>query len=227
MQSISLAGMGNAVLLPSGTIVIFGLQPNAGGVIAVPAAILNQLGDNDVSIVLFAQGLAIGSTLTGTISYHPPVAAAEGVFIQTFGASGVAVSPNLVLTGTSGDDLLVGDVGNDNLSPLGGNNVLTGGAGADVFHFANILGATNRITDFQPGVDRIDLSAIDAKTTVAGDDVFTFVGSQPFSGAAGELRIEVSNGETILSGDTNGDGTADFNIIFAGQPLLAPTDFIL
>ena len=64
------------------------------------------------------------------------------------------------------------------------------------------------------------------EVTGAYDHAFwqTAIGVTPL---AGELRIEVSNGETILSGDTNGDHIADFNIIFASQPLLAPTDFIL
>lgn len=71
------------------------------------------------------------------------------------------------LTGGAGADLLSGGAGNDVLSGGGeadilvdglGRDTLTGGAGADLF----VLGrdsAEDRITDFEPGQDRIDLTS--------------------------------------------------------------------
>ena len=68
--------------------------------------------------------------------------------------------------GTGWDDLIVGGAGNDTLSGSGGDDVLmdgagqdrmTGGAGADIFVLAKD-GATDTITDFTPGQDRLDLS---------------------------------------------------------------------
>ena len=56
--------------------------------------------------------------------------------------------------------------------------------------------------------DRIDLSRIDASSTMVGDQAFNFVGSARFTGTAGELRY--ASGE--LQGDVNGDGSADFRI---------------
>ena len=69
------------------------------------------------------------------------------------------------LTGTAGHDLLMGRAGNDTLVGGAGDDVLiagaginrlTGGAGADIFVLAP-GGQQSLITDFQPGIDRIDL----------------------------------------------------------------------
>jgi len=69
-------------------------------------------------------------------------------------------------TGSSKDDLIMGNAGNDNLSGGGGDDrivsgggadTMTGGAGADVF----VFGATSHdllVTDFALHQDRIDLS---------------------------------------------------------------------
>jgi len=69
--------------------------------------------------------------------------------------------------GTGWDDLIVGGAGSDRLNGVGGEDVLmdgagsdtlTGGAGADIFVLA-ADGASDTITDFTPGQDRLDLSA--------------------------------------------------------------------
>jgi len=62
------------------------------------------------------------------------------------------------LNGGSGNDLVLGGTGNDDLSDGWGIDTLTGGAGGDLF-ILTADGATDTITDFTPGTDRIDLSA--------------------------------------------------------------------
>lgn len=78
------------------------------------------------------------------------------------------------VVGSLGDDRIFGDElgndisgagGDDVISGAGGNDVLSGGAGADVFVFANNDGfgadffhGQDVITDFEIGVDMIDLS---------------------------------------------------------------------
>src|SRR4029077_10368560 len=121
-----------------------------------------------------------------------------------------------------------------------GRDVLTGGADGDTFRFLALsdsgkTGATrDLITDFTqgaPGVsDVIDLSTIDAKTGAGnpGDDDFTFIGVSNFSGVKGQLRESFSGGNTIISGDVNGDGKADFSIALKGHFLLTGAgDFVL
>jgi len=61
------------------------------------------------------------------------------------------------LSGASGGDDLFGGDGNDTLNGGGGNDDLNGGTGADVF-VANLGFRTDRIQDFEDGIDVIDFS---------------------------------------------------------------------
>ncbi|MEL6583755.1 MAG: hypothetical protein AAFQ36_07965 [Pseudomonadota bacterium] len=64
-----------------------------------------------------------------------------------------------VLDGKGGADKLKGNDGDDQLFDGKGRDKLTGGEGADLFIF-DADKATDKILDFEPGIDRIDLSAI-------------------------------------------------------------------
>ncbi|WP_136635910.1 calcium-binding protein [Pseudooceanicola onchidii] len=63
-----------------------------------------------------------------------------------------------LIWGNAGDDILTGGAGADIIAGGAGQDVLTGGDGADVFVFSADTGM-DRVTDFQLGVDRIDVSA--------------------------------------------------------------------
>lgn len=80
----------------------------------------------------------------------------------------------------AGDDRLFGNVLGNRLSGGPGNDVLTGGAGADVFVFGADFGH-DRVTDFQPGVDRVTLvgetAAADIDWTSTGGDLVGRIGS--------------------------------------------------
>ena len=137
------------------------------------------------------------------------------------------------LNGGSGRDFLYGDSGNDRLQGGAGTDDLYGGSGADRFIFANgDFGGMTRSTadligDFSHTEgDKIDLRQVDA-ITGGLDDAFTFIGNQAFSGVAGQLRYFVSNGDTFVQGDTNGDGQPDFLIYLAGSHSMVATDFLL
>lgn len=119
---------------------------------------------------------------------------------------------NDTLNGGAGNDSLNGAAGNDVLDGGAGRDGLTGGAGADLFVFGSatdsVFSAMDWINDFNSAEgDRIDLSGVDA---IAGgaDDAFTWVSS--FSGTAGELMMTANAYGTIVAGDTDGDGAADF-----------------
>lgn len=65
-----------------------------------------------------------------------------------------------VLTGDGGDDRLDGRGGNDRLAGGEGADRLAGGGGGDIFVFApQGAAATDRVTDFARGEDRLDVSA--------------------------------------------------------------------
>ncbi len=128
---------------------------------------------------------------------------------------------NDTLTGATGNDKLLGDNGDDILVGGQGADTLTGGAGNDVFKFQSldevatpqspIYYAFNQdsITDFSIG-DKIDVSGIDAVSNEAGNQAFTYINVNAFSGVEGELRFDFS--ASSLSGDIDGDAEADFSI---------------
>lgn len=166
--------------------------------------------------------------------------------------NGNAVGNQLV--GGAGDDTLLGNGGNDILIGGGGRDVLTGGAdndilngglgmdkltgglGADTFTFETIADMAGKtatscdvIADFNRGQkDIINLALIDADTTTPGvDDPFTFIGTAGFHHVAGELRMMASASNTMLLGDVDGDGSADFALLLIGNVALKATDFVL
>ena len=134
-----------------------------------------------------------------------------------------------VITGLDGNDSLVGGSGTDTLVGGGGDDSLTGGASGDHFVFADVVGGVgvDTIMDFSHvQLDKIDLSGIDANTTLGGDQAFTFIGASAFHGVAGELRFVVAGGNTTVLGDTNGDGVADFTLNLNAVTTLVSGDFI-
>ena len=109
-----------------------------------------------------------------------------------------------ILTGNSAANVLSGGDGDDTIHGGGGADMLTGGIGNDTFTFSDISdslpGSAATITDFTSNSgegtdDQIDLSAIDADTSVGGDQAFAWAGFTP---AANSLW---------LTGVDNGDGS--------------------
>jgi Ca2+-binding RTX toxin-like protein len=134
------------------------------------------------------------------------------------------------------DDTIIGSRNNDFLQGNGGSDTLTGGDGADIFRYLatsdSTSGAADRILDFTPGTDKIDLSRIDANSHSAGDQAFSWIGANAFTGSgaasAGELRAFQSGQSWFVEGDTDGDGDADLliDLILAGPTPLGAGDFL-
>lgn len=109
------------------------------------------------------------------------------------------------LEGGTGDDVLDGGAGDDILSGGAGFDVLTGGFGNDRFVFDAVRAAYDRVTDFEPGRDRIDLSAL--------------LGGQPVTVASFAQYVRITPlGPTELTGflavDVDGpSGPAGFEIL--------------
>ena len=140
------------------------------------------------------------------------------------------------LRGENGTDYLFGDGGQDTLDGGAGRDWLEGGAGSDMFLFANHKHtkgkSADRITDWDAGgaADKIDLSAIDAATGALrnlGDQAFRWIGDFEFSNFKGELRYGHAGSRTIIEGDRDGDGAADFEIVLGGLHDLTYDDFVL
>jgi Ca2+-binding RTX toxin-like protein len=176
--------------------------------------------------------------------------AGEGTDTVQSGQTSLSLAANLenaVLLGSQGLSL-TGNAANNHLTGNGGNNlivggegadVLGGGAGKDVFDYNALVdsgingSARDVITDFAAGKDRIDLSAIDASTMRAGNNSFSFIGKSAFHHKAGELRYwqhdetGTAHDWTIVAGDVNGDGAADFAINMKGIVVLSAVEFVL
>ena len=131
------------------------------------------------------------------------------------------------LSGGSNDDMLEGGFGDDRLIGDVGKDQMRGGRDRDLFVFnesADSLAGKRRdvMIDFRWRKDQLDLKSIDA-IPGGGDSAFAFLGSNPFSGVAGELRYQ----DGILSADLDGDRRADFQVQLLGQPVLKATSLIL
>jgi Ca2+-binding RTX toxin-like protein len=135
------------------------------------------------------------------------------------------------IRGDAGDDLLFGGYGDDLLVGGAGADTLVGGDGADVFRLgigdSGTGAAADLIADFAQGQDRVDLFALDADLLTPGNQAFSFIDGDAFSGAAGELRFEYDGTYTWLQGDLDGDSVADFEVRFTGDVTLLSSDFIL
>jgi Ca2+-binding RTX toxin-like protein len=148
-------------------------------------------------------------------------------------------------TGSNLDDVLTGNSQDNVLNGAGGNDVLTGGAGHDRFVFrdqsdspavpitAQLIENLDRITDFTPGQDHIDLRGLANET--AGHAPLSFHGGA-FSGEAGEIvESFMSNGTSagtgfLVAADLDGDRHPDFEIfVNVTEPHvpLVESDFIL
>ena len=155
------------------------------------------------------------------------------------------------LYGGIGDDILEGGNGDDRMFPGIGNDQLTGGAGADQFAYTPLYWTDQTdgitlITDFQSGVDKIDLTRLDANETTApgvikgkntpGNEAFIVV--QSTDGVTpGHLVIStgvdgLGRPITIVTGYTNSDPGADLEIHLlgvseSGAAIVGPQDFWL
>lgn len=145
-----------------------------------------------------------------------------------------------LVDGGAGNDILSGGVGNDKLYGRAGIDTLTGNSGHDTFVFASIndskVGTADSITDFSStsgagaADDTIDLSAIDADSSTAGNQAFAYSTFTPTAHSAwiGSASSDGAGGiNWVLFADVNGDTTPDFELHFhtAGSSF-SPDDIV-
>jgi serralysin len=158
----------------------------------------------------------------------------EDVFGSYYDDTIIGNSSANTFIGFDGIDTLFGGDGQDILYGGKGQDTLTGGADADTFGFfaADTIGEPpDYIMDFsQADGDVIDLhqfeSSIEPQWYIETQS-FSFISTAEFSGTAWQLRYEQVSGDTIISGDTDGDGQSDFAIHCIGMIDFNANDFLL
>jgi VCBS repeat-containing protein len=133
---------------------------------------------------------------------------------------------NFISGYADGDNTINGGNGNDTINGGAGTDVISGGAGADIFTFLftqSTATATDRITDFEIGVDKLDIftpagvaatptsfsRALDDSTSV---DLSSLVNGVYTGGlAAGAAAVVVSTGSIAGTYVVIDDGVAGFN----------------
>jgi RTX calcium-binding nonapeptide repeat (4 copies) len=207
---------------------------------------LSTLDDGRV-VLAFTNGPADPNTAVTTLDYvifDPREATING---SATADTIVGRKDASIINGLAGADHLIGMSLNDKLNGGDGEDILTGGKGKDTltgglnndtFDFNSTLetrvGQGDLIKDYRAAadLDHIDLKDIDAKVGGA-DNKFVFVGTQAFHHSAGELHYVKHNNAgtahdtTVIEGDVNGNGTADFQIVLSGLHNLKAGDFIL
>lgn len=208
-----------------------------GGTDRVDATASFKLPDNVENLYLVggyvAGGLKIkgtGNDLANVIvgSSYDNVLSGEGGNDTLRGYSG-----SDTLNGGDGNDTLEGGEGSDRLYGNAGADQLRGGDSCDQFIYTKLSDSTvaalgrDTIVDFNGIYDRVNLKAIDANTQLSGNQAFTFINEDGFSGQAGQLRSYKTGHDYVVEGDVNGDKVADFAILLEHQYSIDVYDFIL
>jgi Ca2+-binding RTX toxin-like protein len=160
---------------------------------------LNKPVDNKIANSFF-ESFSVGNLAT-----------AENVTVTNTTYTKATSNPNDVISGSGGDDLLLGGKGNDTLGGAGGDDyiwggqgvdTLTGGTGRDRFAYHSVAEGGDIISDFQAGAngDVIDLSVIAAKLNWADGDVV----------ANGYARFVQSGNNVLAQVDQDGAGSGGF-----------------
>lgn len=181
-----------------------------------------QSGGAGIDTLIVSRGITVNLAAADQISGDRGVASGIENVDATYATSAV------VLVGSSGVNILAGGAAGDRLTGGLGSDVLTGNAGADRFIYRSVAESTaaaqDEIADFTHGVDRIDVSAIDAISGTSTNNTFKFIGTASFS-ATGQLRYDAVTG--AVEADVNGDRIADFSLQIGVGLTITASDFLL
>ena len=155
---------------------------------------------------------------------------------------------HLILTGSTAvigtgnllNNTIIGNTAANALNGGMGNDTLSGGAGKDTFIFNGVTEsgttaiASDMITDFVRGQDKINLSALDAFAASAANDTFIWRGTAAFSSTTqGEVRFQkfdvtgTANDHTMVWIDNDNDIGVEMAVRLTGLNDLVASDFIL
>ena len=203
---------------------MIGLGGNDTYTVNTKTDVVSEIAGSGVDTVRSGVSFSLANTTT-------VLGAVENLTLINTASSAIGNALNNRLIGNARDNWMKGGLGAD---------TLTGGQGADTFVFESLTDSGPRaslrdtITDFRPAdEDRIDLSAIDARLGNAVNNAFSFLSKEgaAFTNKAGQLRFDQTTEDsvriTLIEGDVDGDGKADFQIELTGRINLVASDFVL
>jgi Ca2+-binding RTX toxin-like protein len=138
------------------------------------------------------------------------------------------------IEGGSGNDIIDAGTGDDTLTGASGKDIMSGGVGSDIFSYQNVTESDivnpngfDLIKDFNLSEgDKIDLSAMDAKSGGTANDSFSFYSTAPkTAGASSNGAVWFSNGFLFASNDT--DIQAEFKVAMNGVSSINASNIIL
>lgn len=113
---------------------------------------------------------------------------------------GLNLGPAVPLNGSALRDTLAGGPGYERITGFAGGDTLSGGGGVDLFTYTSPRDAGDVITDFEPGVDALDLRPLLDSLSIRG------------AAAGGYVQLAACGADTLVLFDA--DGSAG-----AGRPL--------
>ena len=137
-----------------------------------------------------------------------------------------------VLTSAYPGATLIGGGGADTLNASQGSDQLTGGAGGDTFAFKAMAWSAGRITDFQVGSDRLDLTALYTNgyrgADPVGDGYVRFVadgsgGTKVMLDADGPAGGSAISYQVVTLQGVSPNGLSAGQVLGGGAPAPAPT----
>lgn len=157
----------------------------------------------------------------------PQAAAADSADVIDGGAGNDRIAGGVgadTLTGGADNDRIYGGSQNDLIVGGAGADRMFGGTGADVFDFDTTsespATARDAIFDFETGLDRLDVSTIDAAVNQSGEQAFTYIGSARFT-AEGQIRAVQAATGVVLQINTDATGAGAEMALMLKDVLLA------
>ncbi|MDB5468113.1 MAG: hypothetical protein JWQ46_2875 [Phenylobacterium sp.] len=171
-----------------------GSDPIADGYVS-----LQSDGSGGTNVFYDTDGPGSGNTIQYKISDLDHVAPAGLTWAQLSGGASTGgtgspggtggTTPGRTLTSSQYGDTLTGGAGNDTLTAGQGPDQLTGAGGADNFVFGQLPWNAGHVTDFTPGVDRLDLRGPFSAAGYSGSDPITDHYLEFRSDGAGDTQV--------------------------------------
>ena len=115
----------------------------------------------------------------------------------------LSINQDNLLNGGGGNDNIYGFSGNDTLIGGSGNDTLTGGTGSDKFVFGNLSEGIDRITDFAPTIDKIQIDK--ANFGASSNSQFSYNNSNGALSFNNQQFVTLENFSTLTGFDVNRD----------------------